>query len=68
MNPYAQLLMGNALLGPQTNSDCQSEPLGKRDAITATKSAPATSCGTRGTFGRNAGTNRQGVDGESPLR
>lgn len=45
MNPYAQLLMGNALLGPQTNSNCQSEPLGKRDAITATKSAPATSSG-----------------------
>ena len=47
MDPYAQLLMGNALLGPQTNSDFQSEPLGKRDAITATKSAPATKFGAR---------------------
>jgi len=27
MDPYAQLLMGNALLGPQTNSDCQSKSL-----------------------------------------
>jgi len=49
MDPYAQLLMGNALLGPQTNSDCQSESPGKGAAITATKSAPA----TRGVRGAN---------------
>ena len=48
MDPYAQLLMGNALLGQQTNSDSQSESPGKGAAITATKSAPATKRGVSG--------------------
>ena len=55
MNPYAQLLMGNALLGPQTNSDCQSKSLSLGLIELPSNMPQLQSGGKRGTFGGSVG-------------
>ena len=54
MDPYAQLLMGNALLGPQTNSDSQSELVSGPPAKNCHQICPSYGPGYLGRFSGSA--------------